>query len=52
VAIFCEHGDEPSDFLKKGGYSLTRRVTAYFSKNILHRGVSLFVTKSLGMWTD
>jgi hypothetical protein len=36
----CEHGNVPSGSTQKVGYSLTSCVTIYFSKNILHHGVS------------
>jgi hypothetical protein len=40
VAGFCEHGNEPSDFVKKAGFFLQSEVTIGFSNNILHNGVS------------
>jgi hypothetical protein len=40
VAGFCEHGNGPSDSIKRAGYCLTSLVTISFSKNVLHRGVS------------
>jgi hypothetical protein len=39
VAGFCEHGNEPSGFIKKAGYFLTSCVTISFSTNILHHRV-------------
>jgi hypothetical protein len=36
VVGFCEHGNEPSGYIKKAGYLLTRCVTIGFSNNILH----------------
>jgi hypothetical protein len=40
VVGFCEHGNEPSSYIKKAGYCLTSRMTISFSKNILHHGVN------------
>jgi len=40
VTGFCEHGNEPSDSIKKAGYCLTSCVTISFSNNILHHGIS------------
>jgi hypothetical protein len=40
MAVFCEHGNEPSDSTKKAEYFLTGSVTISFSNNVLHHGVS------------
>jgi hypothetical protein len=42
VVGFCEHGNEPSFYIKKVAYSSTSWVTVNFSKNIQHHGVSVF----------
>jgi hypothetical protein len=39
VAGFCEHGNEPSDSIKKQDF-FDKLIEISFSNNILYRGVS------------
>jgi hypothetical protein len=43
VTGFSEHGNEPSDSIKKAGYLLTSCVTTSFSNNILQHAVSKYI---------
>jgi hypothetical protein len=41
---FCENGSEPSGSIEKAGYFLTGWVTISFSNNVLHHGVSKYIS--------
>jgi hypothetical protein len=45
VAGFCEHGNEPSSCIKKAGYFF-EKLSDSFSNNILHHGMSKYVSKT------